>query len=63
VAITGIAGPGGGSPEKPVGTVCLGWSGAVERRAVQTRLIGDRDEVRQRATQAALNGLRLGLTD
>jgi nicotinamide-nucleotide amidase len=63
VAITGIAGPGGGTPEKPVGTVSIGWSGAVDRPSLQTRLFGDRDEVRHRATQAALNGLRLGLTD
>jgi nicotinamide-nucleotide amidase len=63
VAITGIAGPGGGTPEKPVGTVSIGWSGIGTRRSAQSRLFGDRDEVRHRATQAALNGLRLGLAD
>jgi nicotinamide-nucleotide amidase len=63
VAITGIAGPGGGTPEKPVGTVSIGWSGVGTRRSVQSRLFGDRDEVRHRATQAALNGLRLALGD
>jgi nicotinamide-nucleotide amidase len=63
VAVTGIAGPGGGTPEKPVGTVSIGWSGVGTRRSVQSRLFGDRDEVRHRATQAALNGLRLALGD
>jgi nicotinamide-nucleotide amidase len=63
VAITGIAGPGGGTAEKPVGTVSIGWSGLGNRRSVQSRLFGDRDEIRQRAAQAALNGVRLGLVD
>jgi nicotinamide-nucleotide amidase len=63
VAITGIAGPGGGTAEKPVGTVSIGWSGVGARRSAQSRLFGDRDEVRHRATQAALNGLRLALGD
>lgn len=63
VAVTGIAGPGGGTAEKPVGTVSIGWSGLGARRSVQSRLIGDRDEIRQRAAQAALNGVRLGLVD
>lgn len=62
VAITGIAGPDGGLPDKPVGTVCLGWllPGA-EVRTRRVRFAGDRQEVRARACASALEGLLAGL--
>ena len=59
VGITGIAGPGGGTPAKPVGTVCLcvsgGPSGVVERTG---HIPGDRATVRDRSTTAAMHMLR-----
>lgn len=59
IAVTGVAGPAGGTPDKPVGTVWLAadWRGSV--RVAQVRLAGDRDEIRARAAQGALNLLRL----
>ncbi|KRG65125.1 damage-inducible protein CinA [Stenotrophomonas humi] len=58
VAVTGIAGPGGGSDDKPVGTVWIGW----KRRGGYTRaelfhFDGDRDAVRRQTVAAALRGL------
>ena len=61
VAVTGIAGPGGGTPEKPVGTVWLAVDVGGRARAVGTVLVGDRTEIRWRATQGALELLRRDL--
>jgi nicotinamide-nucleotide amidase len=58
LSISGIAGPGGGTPQKPVGLVCYGW--ALEDGTVMSstcRLDGDREEIRSRAVAAALRGL------
>jgi nicotinamide-nucleotide amidase len=58
LAISGIAGPGGGTPQKPVGLVCYGWALADGTVMSSTcRLDGDRDEIRSRAVAAALRGL------
>lgn len=58
VAITGIAGPEGGSPEKPVGTVCIAWAGRdMTSRVVHTVFQGDRLQIRQQACLLALQGL------
>lgn len=62
VSLTGIAGPGGATPDKPVGTVCFAavhGDQAVVRRSV---FPGNRDGVRQRSAQAAL-ALILHLVD
>jgi len=64
VAVTGIAGPDGGTPDKPVGTVWFCWDGP-DRRSM-ARLMefsGDRDDVRRQTVIAALNGVRRQLAD
>jgi len=58
VAVTGIAGPGGGTPEKPVGTVWLAARLGSVTRTVKRVFPGDRGEIRARAAQAALDLLR-----
>ena len=58
VSVTGIAGPGGGTPEKPVGLVYLHASGPGAELARELNLPGDREAVRRRATAAALHLLR-----
>ncbi len=54
VAITGIAGPGGGTDDKPVGTVCFALAGGGMTASSRSILIGTRSEIRYRAAQAAL---------
>ncbi len=63
VAVTGVAGPSGGTPDKPVGTVWIGW----KRRGgyAQTELFhfaGDREAVRRQTVAAALRGIQKILT-
>lgn len=57
LSVTGIAGPGGGSADKPVGTVHFGWSIDGEVRTAVKRFGGDRDAVRRQTVLQALNGL------
>ena len=58
VAVTGIAGPGGGSATKPVGLVCLGWAvKGGETRAHCLQCPGGREDVRRQAVVLALEGL------
>lgn len=57
-SISGIAGPGGGTRQKPVGMVCNGWATRDGMTLSSTcRLSGDREEIRSRAVAAALRGL------
>jgi len=63
VAITGIAGPGGGTPEKPVGTVCFTVALVDGRKDTRTlRLPGNRSDIRERSTAVAMHLLRRVLT-
>jgi nicotinamide-nucleotide amidase len=61
VAVTGIAGPGGAVPGKPVGTVWLAWAtrkrGAIRVATALRRFRGDRENVRRKTVRAALQGL------
>jgi nicotinamide-nucleotide amidase len=61
VAITGIAGPDGGTAEKPVGLVFVALDGAAGTRVRRTVFPGDRERVRHQATQVTLEMLRRGL--
>jgi nicotinamide-nucleotide amidase len=62
VGVTGIAGPGGGTPDKPVGTVHVSVVSPLGRRSRSLLLPGERDQVRQRTVVAALHELRLLMT-
>jgi nicotinamide-nucleotide amidase len=64
VAITGVAGPSGGSPEKPVGTVCFAWAQKDAGCEAQTcHFSGDRAAVREQSVAHALKGLLARLAD
>ena len=63
IGITGIAGPDGGTPDKPVGTVAIAVDVRGESRVRTFRFIGGREQVKFQASQAALNTLRLMLED
>ena len=57
IAVTGIAGPAGGSPEKPVGTVCFAWVGPGVAKVSRIRLDGDRAAIRRESVRIALEGV------
>jgi nicotinamide-nucleotide amidase len=62
LAITGVAGPGGGTPEKPVGMVSFGWSNRLHTSVETLVFKGDREQIRVQAATHALRGL-LALID
>lgn len=57
VAVSGVAGPGGGSVEKPVGTVCFAWTQDEQLETGCWQFAGDRAAVRRQTVQVALAGL------
>jgi nicotinamide-nucleotide amidase len=57
VAVSGVAGPDGGSVDKPVGTVWLAWADGQTLFSERRQFPGDRDEVRRQTVNAALAGL------
>ncbi len=63
VAISGIAGPGGGTEEKPVGTVCFAVRAGSAAITRTLRLPGNRSDIRERATTVAMHLLRRALVD
>ena len=63
LSVTGIAGPSGGSPEKPVGTVWMSIAQTDRHEARRFQFHGDRDRIIQGASQAALNWLRTTLLE
>jgi nicotinamide-nucleotide amidase len=63
IAVSGIAGPSGGTPEKPVGTVCIATETPEHRRVRTVCFPGNRETVRLRAVMSALNQLRRDLLE
>jgi nicotinamide-nucleotide amidase len=62
LAVTGVAGPGGGTPDKPVGMVSFGWSNRLHTSVETLVFKGDREQIRVQAAAHALRGL-LALID
>lgn len=57
-AISGIAGPDGGTPDKPVGMVCFAWAAADQPvRCATSHFSGDRESIRKQAVETVLHGL------
>lgn len=63
MSISGVAGPGGGSAEKPVGTVWIGWAFHGESRAELFHFSGSRSNVRMQAAREAVRGLAAWLNE
>ncbi|MGH8660585.1 MAG: CinA family protein [Burkholderiales bacterium] len=62
VAVSGVAGPSGGTPDKPVGTVCFAWAMKDGKpRTESKRFPGDREAVRRQSVQHALEGVLVTL--
>ena len=60
IAVTGIAGPDGGTAEKPVGTVFIAWADKNKNvKVVQKKLMGNRHQIRRQTVKIALEGLEL----
>lgn len=57
LAVTGIAGPTGGSPDKPVGMVCFAWASREGVKSETQRFSGDRESVRRQSVVRALKGV------
>jgi nicotinamide-nucleotide amidase len=57
LSITGVAGPAGGTEEKPVGTVCFAWAHGQKLESATHRLAGDRESVRRQSVILALEGV------
>lgn len=57
ISITGVAGPDGGSKDKPVGTVWIAWATSFSAKAELHHFSGNRDAVRRQAVYTALNGI------
>lgn len=57
LAVSGIAGPAGGTPQKPVGTVWFAWASGRTVKTARHHLFGDRDAIRVKAVRIALQGV------